>query len=64
MPKMKSNRAAAKRFRVTGTGLVIRNQCKKRHMLTCKTTKKKRGLRGSVVVAKSEQKRARRLLGF
>ena len=64
MPKMKSNRAAAKRYRVTGTGKVVRNQAYKRHLLTDKTTKNKRGLRSSVVVSKADEKRAKRLLGM
>ncbi len=45
MPKMKSNRAAKKRFKLTGTGKVKRNKAYKRHQLTCKSTKQKRGLR-------------------
>jgi large subunit ribosomal protein L35 len=64
MPKMKTNRAAAKRFRVTGTGKVVRNQAKKRHLLTGKTPKSKRQLGGSVVVKSGDAKRARRLLGM
>jgi len=64
MPKMKSNRAAAKRYRVTGSGKVVRNQAYKRHLLTDKTTKNKRGLRSSVVVSKADEKRAKRLLGM
>jgi large subunit ribosomal protein L35 len=64
MPKMKSNRAAAKRYRVTGTGKVIRNQAKKRHMLTAKTSKVKRHLGGSVVIKTGDARRARRLLGM
>jgi large subunit ribosomal protein L35 len=64
MPKMKTNRAAAKRFRVTGTGKVIRNQAKKRHLLTAKTSKAKRHLGGSVVLKPGDARRARRLLGM
>ena len=41
MPKMKTNRSAAKRFKVTGTGKLKRNKAYKRHILTKKTTKKK-----------------------
>ncbi len=64
MPKMKSNRAAAKRFRVTGSGKVIRGQALKRHLMTGKTPKNKRQLRGSAVVSKADEKRAKRLLGM
>ena len=45
MPKMKTSRAAAKRFKVTGTGKLKRNKAYKRHILTKKTTKNKRNLR-------------------
>ena len=45
MPKMKTSRAAAKRFKVTGTGKLKRNKAYKRHILTKKTTKTKRNLR-------------------
>jgi len=45
MPKMKTSRAAAKRFKVTGTGKLKRNKAYKRHILTKKTRKNKRNLR-------------------
>ena len=45
MPKMKTNRAAAKRFKVTGTGKLKRNKAYKRHILTKKSAKTKRNLR-------------------
>ena len=45
MPKIKTNRAAAKRFKVTGTGKLKRSIAYKRHILTKKTTKRKRNLR-------------------
>ncbi len=64
MPKMKSNRAAAKRYRVTGSGKVVRNKARKRHLLTSKTSKNKRQLGGSVVLEPGDAKRARRLLGM
>lgn len=44
MPKMKSNRGAAKRFRVTGSGQIKRKHAYKRHILTKKATKRKRNL--------------------
>ena len=45
MPKIKTNRAAAKRFKVTGTGKLKRNKAYKSHILTKKSTKRKRNLR-------------------
>lgn len=45
MPKIKTHRATAKRFSLTGTGKVKRGNAGKRHLLTGKTTKRKRGLR-------------------
>ena len=50
MPKMKTKKGAAKRFRVRAGGTVKRGQAFKRHILTKKTTKNKRQLRGSVEV--------------
>ena len=50
MPKMKTSRAAAKRFKKTGTGKLVRNKAYKRHILTKKSTKNKRNLRKDVVV--------------
>jgi large subunit ribosomal protein L35 len=51
MPKQKTHRGAAKRFKVTGTGKVRRHQSMKSHILTKKTTKRKRKLRKSVAVS-------------
>ena len=50
MPKIKTNRAAAKRFKATGTGKLKRNKAYKSHILTKKTTKRKRNLRKSTNV--------------
>ena len=49
MPKLKTNRSAAKRFKVTGTGKLKRNKAYKRHILTKKSTKVKRNLRKSAI---------------
>lgn len=57
MPKMKSNRGAAKTFRKTGTGKVKRNKAYKAHILTKKTRKRKRNLRKATLVAASDSKR-------
>jgi large subunit ribosomal protein L35 len=62
MPKMKTNRSAAKRFRKTGSGKYRRNRAYKSHILTKKTTKRKRRLRHSTLVSKADEKRVRRLL--
>ncbi len=62
MPKMKSRRAAAKRFKLTGTGKVKRNQAYASHILTKKTTKRKRQLRESLIVAPADTKRVKRML--
>lgn len=62
MPKLKTNRSAKKRFRKTGTGKVRRNQAFKNHILTKKTTKRKRGLRKAALVNPSDMKRVRRML--
>ena len=50
MPKLKTKRAAAKRFKVTGTGKLKRNKAYKRHILTKKSAKVKRNLRKSTTV--------------
>lgn len=50
MPKMKTKKSAAKRFVVRGSGSIKRGQAFKRHILTKKTTKNKRQLRGAVNV--------------
>ena len=49
MPKIKTNRSAAKRFKVTGTGKLKRNKAYRRRILTKKTTKNKRNLRKAVM---------------
>ena len=50
MPKIKTNRSAAKRFKVTGTGKLVRNKAYKRHILTKKSTKVKRNLRKACII--------------
>lgn len=63
MPKMKTNKGAAKRFKKTAKGKVKRGQAYTSHILTKKTPKRKRNLRKSVLVAKPDEKRIKRLLG-
>jgi large subunit ribosomal protein L35 len=64
MPKMKSNRGAAKRFRLTGTGKVRRMKANKSHLLTKKTPKRKRNLRKSGLVDPTNVRGIRRLLPY
>ena len=56
MPKIKTKKAAAKRFKVTGTGKLVRNKANKSHILTKKTTKRKRNLRKDIVTDASNAK--------
>lgn len=62
MPKMKSNRGAVKRFKKTATGKFKRSRAYKGHLLTKKTSSRKRKLRKTGTVAKADQKRIERLL--
>jgi len=63
MPKMKSNRSAAKRFRLTGTGKLRRRKPGKGHLLTSKSRKRKRSLRQATLVAPADSKRIKQLIG-
>lgn len=56
MPKMKTKSAAAKRFRVTGTGKIVRRRANKRHILTKMSSKRKRRLQHSAIVCKGDEK--------
>ena len=62
MPKIKTNRAAAKRFRKTGSGKFAFSKSHASHILTKKTTKRKRALRKGQLVKKSDMKEVRLLL--
>ena len=64
MPKLKSHRGAAKRFKKTGTGKLLRGKAFKRHILTSKPTGRKRNARGSVVVHESDMHRVKRMLPY
>jgi len=64
MPKMKTSRAAAKRFKATGTGKLKRNKAYKRHILTKKSTKTKRNLRKSAVTDQSNAKVMKKILPY
>ena len=63
MPKIKTNRGAAKRFRLTGTGKVRRQKAYSSHILTKKSTKRKRKLRKQTIAAKADVSRIKRMLG-
>ena len=64
MPKIKTNRGAAKRFRKTGTGKIRRNKAFTSHILTKKTTKRKRDLRQGTLVNKCDEKNINRLIPY
>jgi large subunit ribosomal protein L35 len=62
MPKMKTNRSAAKRFKKTASGRLKRGKQNRRHILTKKSPKRKRQLRNSALVSKADEKRMKKLL--
>jgi large subunit ribosomal protein L35 len=62
MPKQKTNRAAKKRFRLTGSGKVRSNHAYKSHILTKKTRKRKRNLRRSAIVNAADQLRVKKMI--
>jgi large subunit ribosomal protein L35 len=64
MPKMKTNRGAAKRFRVTGTGKIVYSRSNSNHIMTKKTSKRKRTLRKSDVIDKSNKVMVKRLIPY
>ncbi len=64
MPKMKTNRSAAKRFKATGTGKLKRNKAYKRHILTKKTTKNKRKLRKAAMTDATNVKNMKKILPY
>jgi large subunit ribosomal protein L35 len=63
MPKLKTNRGARKRFKTTGTGKIRRKHAYTNHILTKKTTKRKRKLRKSSLVDAADSRRVRRMIG-
>ena len=64
MPKMKTHRGAAKRFKKTGTGKIVRASAFRRHILTSKTTKSKRQMRGSKEVSAADAPKLQRMLPY
>ena len=63
MPKMKTDRGAAKRFKITGTGRLRRRQANRSHLLEKKTSVRTRRLGREVEVAAADRREVRRLLG-
>lgn len=64
MPKMKTHRGAAKRFKKTGTGKIVRAQAYTSHILEKKSPKRKRNLRKTTVMHKSDAKRIANLIAY
>ena len=64
MPKIKTNRAAAKRFKATGTGKLKRNKAYRRHILTKKTAKNKRNLRKAAMMDQTNIKNMKKILPY
>ena len=64
MPKLKTKKAAAKRFKVTGTGKLKRAKANKQHILGKKSTKRKRKLRKAGLVDKTNMKQMRKVLPY
>ncbi len=64
MPKLKTHKGAAKRFRLTASGKIKRGHSHARHILTKKTNKRKRNLDIDVMVAEADQKRVERMLPY
>lgn len=64
MPKMKTKKSAAKRFKATGTGKLKRNKAYKSHILTKKSAKRKRNLRQSTITDETNVKNMKKILPY
>lgn len=64
MPKIKTHRGAAKRFKKTGTGKVKRSKAYKSHLLTCKNAKKIKNLRKSALIDKANLDSVKKMLPY
>ena len=64
MPKIKTHRGAAKRFKKTGTGKIVRSKAFKQHILTSKTAKRRRNLRGTTVVHDADTSRLELMIPY
>ena len=63
MPKMKTRKSVAKRFKITGSGRVKRSRAGKGHLLTHKSAKRRRNLRGGAMASKSDEGNIKHMLG-
>jgi large subunit ribosomal protein L35 len=63
MPKMKTHSGAKKRFKITGTGKILRRRAMKSHMLEKKSAKRKRSFRKDAPLARADSKGVKKLLG-
>ena len=63
VPKMKTHRGAAKRYKITGTGKILRRKINRGHLLTKKSAKQKRRLSGMVEISHEQHDRIERALG-
>jgi len=64
MPKMKTDKGAAKRFKITGTGKITRRKAFRSHLLEKKSSKRTRRLAGDVEIHQNDRREIRRLLGL
>ncbi|MEI6380108.1 MAG: 50S ribosomal protein L35 [Cyanobacteriota bacterium ELA615] len=64
MPKLKTRKAAAKRFRATGSGKILRRKAFKSHLLEHKTTERKNRLSGLVLVHERDEEAVRKMLPY
>ena len=64
MPKLKTHRGAAKRFKRTATGKFVRSKAFKQHILTSKSSKRKRAMRGTTVVSKADSAKLAKMLPY
>jgi large subunit ribosomal protein L35 len=64
MPKLKTHRGAAKRFKRTGTGKIVRSKAFKQHILTSKSSKRKRRMRGTTAVSKADAAKLAKMLPY
>ncbi|ADC90807.1 50S ribosomal protein L35 [Mageeibacillus indolicus] len=64
MPKQKTHSSSKKRFKISGTGKVIRPRAFKKHKLTCKTAKQKRNLRGSTIASPANEANIKKMIPY
>lgn len=64
MPKMKTDKGAAKRFRVTGTGKIMREKAFRSHLLEKKSSRRTRRLDGSTEIHQTDRRQIKRMLGL